>query len=276
MNSTYGYGQKIPKELLQFDPWGHARFSLAVALASEKLPPEDAYKACCLILTAWSKDKADFPKVYQELEQNFPKGPDYESRKLLLKGNSYADMAWQARGSGWAKTVSNEGWRLFGERLEIAGEALTRAWELDQTDPRIALAMMRVELGQSEGRPRMELWFRRAMALDPDYYEACRSKLNYLDPKWAGTIEEMLKFGHLCVTNKTWGGRVPLILVEAHRTIRAEYASDSMKADYWKAPEVWLDVKGGVRSVFRGQSRGHRVLQQLCVVCVLRRGAGTN
>jgi hypothetical protein len=38
----------------------------------------------------------------------------------------------------------------------------------------------------------MELWFDRAMKANGDSRRACWSKLDWLDPKWHGTPEEML------------------------------------------------------------------------------------
>ena len=62
----------------------------------------------------------------------------------------------------------------------------------------------------------MELWFDRAMELDPNDYDACYYKLYYLEPKWYGSVKDMLDFGRECVDSKVWGGRVPLVLTDAH------------------------------------------------------------
>ena len=160
-----------------------------------------------------------YQTYYRAIEpQLFHNWPDAET-SWLLKGEGNIDLAWQARGGGYANTVNDEGWKLFKKYLAIADEALGRAWNIDPKDPRIAVKMMWVELGQGTGRDRMELWFRRAMELDPNDYDACSAKCLYLEPKWYGSIDEMLAFGRACVTNKLWGGRVPLMLVDARSNI---------------------------------------------------------
>ena len=109
--------------------------------------------------------------------------------------------------------------------------------------------MMRVELGQGKGRPRMELWFKRAADLNPNYYDAFYAKLYYLEPKWYGSPKDMIEFGRECVNSKKWGGQVPLILKDAHEAlIKYEPAKD--KPGYWKRPEVWKDINAAFEKFF--------------------------
>ena len=77
-----------------------------------------------------------------------------EAVSWLLKGQAGVDMAWQARGNGYANTVSAEGWKTFRERLAGAESDLEKAWQLDPKDVRIPLLMMTVCLGNEKGRPR--------------------------------------------------------------------------------------------------------------------------
>jgi hypothetical protein len=127
---------------------------------------------------------------------------------------------------------------------------LDKAWKLNPKDERIPREMMTVELGQGKGRDRMELWFNRAMKLDPNDYDACSAKLYYLEPKWYGSTEAMLEFGRECVTNQAWKGQIPLILLDAHKSIQRQYVDDSGKNDYWKQPEVWSDIKSAFDRFF--------------------------
>ena len=112
--------------------------------------------------------------------------------------------------------------------------------------------MMWVELGQGKGRDRMELWFQRAMEADPNDYDACNTKLLYLEPKCKyGSAADMLEFGRECVQNEQWGGHVPLILMDAHVEIQQELADDDAgKADYWKQPQVWTDLNSAFQRFF--------------------------
>ncbi|MGH7954138.1 MAG: hypothetical protein ACREFE_19770 [Limisphaerales bacterium] len=89
------------------------------------------------------------------------------------------------------------------------------------------------------------------MAFDPDDYDACNSKLLYLEPKWYGSVEDMLAFGLSCVQNTNWGGRIPIILVNAHLDIAEQYSDKSERADYWKRPEVWADIQSAYDRCFQ-------------------------
>ena len=88
------------------------------------------------------------------------------------------------------------------------------------------------------------------MALDPTDYNACSAKLYYPEPKWYGSTQDMLEFGRECVTNHAWGGNVPLILVDAHRSIQRQYVDKLEQTNYWKQPEVWTDIKASFDRFF--------------------------
>jgi hypothetical protein len=160
----------------------------------------------------------------------------------FIKAAFYVQYAWRARGHGTADQVSEEGWRLFNERLATAEKALNHAWSADPQDPQIPTLMISVVLGQQKGRPEMEKWFARAMAADPDCYRACQAKLNFLLPQWYGSREDMLEFGRECAASTNWGGQVPLILVDAHRDFADTLDSDARR-DYWIQRDVWPDLK---------------------------------
>ncbi len=167
-----------------------------------------------------------------------------------FKGNFYIDMAWLARGNGFSDSVSPEGWTLFARRLDVASAALNEAWELNPSAPHVANRMLSVELGQGKGRPRMERWFRRAMQLDNSNYRAASSKLNYLEPKWYGTEEDLLAFGQECLKSEVWRGEIPYIAVHAHERA-AFYRGDAKDNKYWKQPSVWKECQQAFEKLFQ-------------------------
>jgi tetratricopeptide (TPR) repeat protein len=180
--------------------------------------------------------KPTFDKVLAAMEAAPTRGPV----SLLFKGNYYTVYAWDARGRGFANTVTPEGARLMQERLEVASAALMKAYDLNPNDAAAATAMMGVELGQGKGKDVLEMWFARAMKADPDNYQACANKLYYLEPKWYGSMEEMLAFGRECRDSKNWYGRLPMVLVNAHDQL-SRYAP---KPDqYFQLPGVWADIQ---------------------------------
>jgi hypothetical protein len=97
--------------------------------------------------------------------------------RLLFRGSRTRWWAWQARGSGRAKVVPPDAWRVFHERLVTADQELGRAAALDPADPTphvIALTVARgLSLGQAEARRR----FGEAHRRDPFNAAACASMI---------------------------------------------------------------------------------------------------
>lgn len=198
------------------------------------------------VVTANSSQEDEFlPTILNYLAARWPD----EARALLLRSRAQVRLAWNRRGSGYADSVSKEGWQMFAEHLAGAERDLEHAWRLDPSNAGIAIAMMEVELGQGRGRPRLEMWFDRAMKADPASYEAAHAKAWYLQPKWHGSAEEAIAFGRECVNSKEWKGRVPLVLWEAHRMLANDKAT-GLKDKYWAKPGVWQDVQASFERFF--------------------------
>jgi hypothetical protein len=227
-----------------------ARRFLVDAAKDKGTPATEIAEAWNLLLQSTGKVSREYDLAYFDLDpivfKNWPSEPDL----LVLKGRFYTDYAWEARGSGYAGTVTGEGASLFIQRLGIAEAALMQAWSLNPKDPRIARWMITVELGQGQGRARMEKWFQEAMELDTNYYDACYAKLHYLQPQWYGSKQEMLEFASECLRSTEWGGHVPLIVLDAHQMI-ANSLPRPQRSDYFKRPEVWSDLKQAFDKFFR-------------------------
>jgi hypothetical protein len=217
--------------------------NLLAVLNDKTTPPEEVYEASAECLRLFVEQPNIYVSFYSVIEPRLLANWPDEPTSWLLKGKACIDMAWFARGNGMSTVVTTDGLIKFSRYLAVAESALNHAWNLNTNDARIADEMIRLEAAQRQGRDRMELWFNRAIGIDPNDYIACAHKLNYLEPNWYGSIEEMLKFGHECTTNSSWGGRVPIILVDVHDTIFNSYIDKTARAGYWKQPEVWQDIK---------------------------------
>ena len=186
----------------------------------------------------WSgaDDEGAYKKIAPPLEAAMPNSPV----PLWFKGVFYEEWARRARGEGDADQITPERRKLMAERMDIAQQALQKAYEMDPRDPRIPTDMFRVERGLDKGPAVMEMWFKRAMDADPDNLEACEAKLDYLEPRWHGNDGEMLRFGKQCYESGNWRARLPLLLAEAHRRLCA-YEPDPI--GYVHRPDIWTDVE---------------------------------
>ena len=248
---TYAYGTNVMSMpvLHQIQPL--LAQNLYPTIQDKTTPPEEAYEACKEALKELNGNPSVYAQGYSSLEPIIFTNWPNQSPSWLLKGEAYLQMAWNARGGGYANKVSQAGWKAFAEKLSVAEEALKKAWELDPKDSRIPTLMIRVDEGQQKPRDDMELWFSRAMALSPNNYDACKNKLHYLYPQWYGSREDMIAFGKECVSSTNWGGLVPITLVDAHFDF-ATYSLDTDEARqaYWKRPDVWPDIKAAYDRYF--------------------------
>ena len=211
------------------------------ALGDKSLPESEAYRAVETLFDMISDDTYELTNGYNALAATLNQDKSRPGLAGLIKADFYLREAWRARGHGYANQVAPEGWRLFRERLAEADKALNRAWARAPYNPQIPTLMISIIEGEQRPRSEMEKWFQRAMKLDPNNYQACRSKLHFLLPEWYGSRDDMLAFGRECVASTNWGGHVPLILVDAHsefaRTLGAEE-----RREYWMLPDVWPDI----------------------------------
>jgi hypothetical protein len=159
---------------------------------------------------------------------------------LLFKGEFYTLYAWDARGGGWANTVTPDGWKHFADRLATAHQALDQAWAIDPTRSEICDWMITLAMGEGAPRDKMEVWFDRAMQLNPDDRQACSNKMTYLEPKWLGSPAAMIEFGHECLAHGSWVADIPKELQDAHQRL-AGYVQDP--SAYWRIPQVWADLQ---------------------------------
>ena len=157
--------------------------------------------------------------------------------KQELDGDYFINAAWCARGSGYANTVSDQGWDLFRHRLAAAATILEPLYDLYPKEVNICKAMMTVELGQGQGRDRMELWFHRGIQADPDDYGLYKSKEWYLLPRWYGSVDDITAFGHECVAGGNWSSKIPMIL-----PVGIAESSDNEGAIY-SDPKVWATLQ---------------------------------
>ncbi len=224
---------------------------LGKAFENKSIPLREVDQVCEYYLGQAKHGKNQMYKYYHLIEAPLDKNLGETWVALLYKGMVYIDWAWQARGGGYSDTVSDAGWKLFEERLQVAASSLEKAWRINPHEVRICQEMMRVELGQGQGRDRLELWFERGMKLDPANYELCRSKLYYLLPRWHGSAAELLRFGRFCTANTNYVGNVRLLLVDAYEAVAMDIKDKEQQRKFWENPRVWQDIQNTFEQFFK-------------------------
>jgi hypothetical protein len=112
----------------------------------------------------------------------------------IALAESYVQYGWNARGEGYADTVSNSGWKLLGERVEKARQILTASPTLKTKCPDWYLAMQEVSQGASWDLPHTTALLKEAIAFEPDYEYYYRFYAYNLQPKWGGEEADAARF----------------------------------------------------------------------------------
>ena len=107
---------------------------------------------------------------------------------------SYVNYGWDARGSGYAGTVSESGWKLLGLRAAKAKHILEQASLPTIRDPEWYVAMQNVAQAQSWNSDAAQALLEQAIKFEPTYYYYYRMYADSILPKWGGEEGEVAKF----------------------------------------------------------------------------------
>jgi hypothetical protein len=148
-------------------------------------------------------------KAYEAFRDALGDVPNADTLRPWLKGKFLLGRGWATRGGAIAALVPNEKMRSFGDDLVAAADALEAAWDLDPTQPDIAVARM-TAAGPTGDFEDLEAWFRKAMTADGDCSKAVRRKGEFLHPKWGGSQEALRNFADRLVATRNWDAMLPL------------------------------------------------------------------
>ena len=135
-----------------------------------------AWQARIAMIEDWIKQKPTSPTA----------------RAALAK--AWISFAWRARGSGYADSVTKEGWAKFEERLHKSEEAIKQAEALPVKCPELYVAKLILAKALSWEKPEFNKVFDTAVKFEPSYMGFYREKMVYLLPRWSGEQGEFEKF----------------------------------------------------------------------------------
>ncbi len=147
-------------------------------------------------LLSWSQQvytprtRSDQYQMIQKWKAAYPKS----ALAALTEASYWHQRAWDARGYGYADTVSKEGWKLFRDRLAQAEKILkdTRAFSGNNAlwyDLYLTLAR-----DQEWAPDKLSALFNEAIGNDPAYLDHYFGMTVQLLPKWGGSLELVDKF----------------------------------------------------------------------------------
>jgi hypothetical protein len=161
--------------------------------------------------------------------------------RLLVSARRHLHKAYEARGGGYANSVTPEGWKGYDRELALARKDLTRAWRERPDRPEIAVAMMElVKSGNVRRGETVRRWFDRAVSAQIDYWAAYSTMLDHLRPRWSGSHEQMLAFARECVDTGRYDTAIPHALFQALDCIEEdEQESEHPVVSVYRRPGVF-------------------------------------
>lgn len=148
-----------------------------------------------------------------------------------IEGRQAVEDAWTARGSGWANTVTDQGWKDFAADIATARAHLTKSWQLNPHDPAAAAEMITVSMAENEQIDTMRTWFDRSVAADFDDTEAYNNLAWGLRPRWLGNFAEMTAFGRECAATARFDTSVPYVFVTSEMHIAEDSSNPASVFD---------------------------------------------
>lgn len=162
--------------------------------------------------------------------------PESATAKIALADTyiAYADLA---RGTGYANTVTEEGWRLHGERTAMAASILADAAKMKEKDPYWYYVMGQVARGQGWDKQLESALLDAGMAFEPGFYHLYRLHTIFLLPKWYGEPGEAEAFAD-AISNHVGGKQGKFVYFEIASILTCQCDSDESDIENLSWPKI--------------------------------------
>jgi hypothetical protein len=112
----------------------------------------------------------------------------------IALGKLMTSYAWFARGSGYAGTVTDQGWSLFGKRLQQAESFMDGVKDQRTKYPEWYGGMSRIALGEGWKPEDFLALMNEGVLIDPKASKLPSDVCTYLLPRWYGSNEQLLDY----------------------------------------------------------------------------------
>ncbi|MEN6521418.1 MAG: hypothetical protein ABFD46_09770 [Armatimonadota bacterium] len=152
----------------------------------------------------------------------------------VLAARCHINIGWGYRGTGWAYSVTEEGWEGLFTHLKTARKLLVEAYNLHPEYPEAPAEMITIVMAEEDPTESPRVWFDRAVAAQFDYIPAYDKLSISIRPRWGGSIEELYAFGLQCLKTARYDTDVPWQFFNQLRYITEDLYGDKT---YWKDPK---------------------------------------
>ncbi|WP_372349498.1 hypothetical protein [Streptomyces sp. KL116D] len=159
---------------------------------------------------------ADLDGVQDWIGRAVEEDKEDRATALLISGARHISWGWEARTSARAKDVSEDQWRVFHERLQLAEEQLFEAAELRPEWVTPWRRLLTSGRGMSLGPAVNDTRFDAAVRRDPLDLEVHIERISQLQPRWSGEPGQALAFARKAFSGAPDGHRIGCAIPMAH------------------------------------------------------------
>lgn len=143
-----------------------------------------------LVMTRFCQEIAKNKNNYSKIAKwnSSPAKSDYSQTLYAMQ---LIDEGWNIRGGSFVDYIAQAEMKAFKEKTMEGGKLLADAYKQNPNNPVTPYMMITVCNRLSLPRDVMELWYNRALKLDPDNKRIYLDKLFYLDPRWHGSTTDV-------------------------------------------------------------------------------------
>jgi hypothetical protein len=224
-----------------------------------------------------TRSDADWRRHFERIDRWMAQQPDSRIAQVA-KGMAYIRHAWNARGGGYANTVSEEKWSLFRERQHMAAGILRdfqKRHPNEKMCPGWYASMLELARGQGWGRAQYDALFDEAVQVWPKYYTLYFEKAFDLLPRWHGDQGDWLRFAEgaglaqgdemyvrICVYMTRWVGWGNLFKEENVSWERMKSGFDEMRGKYPRSAWI-LNMYCHAACMARDKMTARRLFQEM-------------
>lgn len=190
----------------------------------------------------------------------------------IVEAMIYRNWAWSVRGSGYANTVAEEGWKLFKEKLQRAEAILLRSKDRCAGNPLWYDEYLQVALALGWDEPEFRALYGAAVSRFPEYQPFYFDMVNYLSPRWYGSVDA-----------------IDAYVTEAVKQTEAKQGKTMYARLYWAFAGTlpydadlfadsnanWADMKAGFEQLMKAYPDSHWNLDNFAVFACRARDADT-
>ena len=181
----------------------------------------------------------------------------------VAKAIALARYAWFGRGSGYANSVTKEGWQMFAQRIEESRAVLDNCRSSAANCPHWFVAMLVVARAQGWDRAKAIALFEDGRKTAPFYHPIYHEMVRYLLPKWHGKYGEWQSFARQAC--QSTGGSEGEFLY-ACLAWRAD--AEGQELFLGPAPVDWPLMRSGFAEVVRRYPTEHSQKHFLYFACL--------